>query len=197
MKITISALVIVLLAGAASAQTSSTTTVTPDIVVLKKSWRLDVRNPLLDTDPFGANAAYTEALRAQRINDQQNAIRAKGSESREPPPPRPTRTSDSSAKSKVTYVYHVKIKNAGARTIRVVDWGYLFVDPDTQADLGRHRFSSKVKIQPDQNNDLVGRSTTTQTYTVSAKAVGKGLSEQIVIYRIEYDDGSFWQNPAK
>lgn len=191
-------LVVLLGAVNAPAQTPSTATVPTDIVVIQKSWRVDVRNPALDDDPFSANTEFNEAQRAQRISDIQNTIRARGSESREPTPPRVSKTKSSSSKKQMeTYVYRAKIKNAGLKTIRAVDWGYMFVDPDTQQELGRHRYSSKVKIRPGQNSDLVGRSATPQTYIVNVKNAGKELSEQIVIYRVEYDDGSVWQTPVK
>jgi hypothetical protein len=198
MKILLSVLLAVLLTAAnITAQTSPTVSVPPDIIVVKKNWRLVNNSSLLDYDPFEANAQFNDAMRAQRNSDIQNAIRAKGSESREPPPPPPRKTSSSPAKPQVTYVYSAKIRNAGVKTIRSVEWAYLFLDPDTQAELGRHRYSSKVQIRPGQSDKLVGHSTNSQTYTVNAKSAGKGLGEQIVIYRVEYDDGSVWQNPAK
>jgi len=193
---------ILLSAVIASAQTSSSVSaVPPDIIVLQKTWRLDVRNSLLDEDPFTANTEFNDALRAQRENDIRNAVRARGSESREPPPPRPNKNPNGSAYPTATYIYQVKIKNTGTKTILAVDWGYTFTDPETQQELGRHRYSNKVKIRPGQNNGLVGRTVSPPTYVVSVKNSGrdvsKQLSEQIVIYRIEYDDGTVWQNPTK
>jgi hypothetical protein len=189
--------VVLLVAVNAPAQTPSTVTVPPDIVVLQKSVRVAVRNPALEDDPFSANAEFTDAQRAQKISDLQNAIRAKGGEAREPPPPRTSKTRKTPPKQSETYIYRAKIKNAGLKTIRVVDWGYMFVDPDTQEELGRHLYSTKVKIRPGQNSDLVGRSASPQTSIVNVKSTSKEPSEQIVIYRVEYDDGSVWQNPAK
>jgi hypothetical protein len=194
----ISIFFVVLLAAAnAPAQTPPTATVPPDIVVLQKSARVAVRNPALEDDPFSANAEFTDAQRAQKISDIQNAIRAKGGESREPPPPRTSKTRRTPSMQSETYIYRAKIKNAGLKTIRAVDWGYLFVDPDTQEELGRHLYSTKIKIRPGQNSDLVGRSASPQTSVVNVKSTGKEPSEQIVIYRVEYDDGSVWQNPAQ
>jgi hypothetical protein len=200
MKTTISMLfVVLLLTVIATAQTSPTPSVPPDIVVLQKNWHLYIRNPALDDDdPFSANAEFKDAQRAQKINDIQNAIRAKGSEERQPPPPRVIKPHDSlPSKPQATYVYRAKIKNTGAKTIRLIDWSYTFLDPDTQQELGRHLYSSKVKIRPGQNDELVGRSATPQTGTVNVKNAGRELSEQVVIYRIEYDDGSVWQNPTQ
>ena len=198
MKTMISVLFVVLLGAInAPAQTDSAATVPTDIVVLQKNWRVYVRNPALDDDPFGANAEFTDAQRAQRINDIQNSIRAKGGESREPPPPRTSKVNRSPSQQLETYAYHVKIKNAGLKTIRVVDWGYMFTDSDTQQELGRHLFLTKVKIRSGQTGDLVGRSASPQTSIVNVKSAGKEPSEQIIIYRIEYEDGSVWQNSIK
>jgi hypothetical protein len=199
MKTTLSMLFVVpLLTMIATAQTSPASPVPPDIVVIQKNWHLYVRNPALDDDPFSANVEFNDAQRAQRISDIQNAIRAKGSEERQPPPPRVHKSHDSlPAKQEATYVYRAKIKNTGAKTIRVIDWSYTFLDPDTQQELGRHLYSSKVKIRPGQNNELIGRSVSPQTGTVNVKNFGKELSEQIIIYRVEYDDGSVWQNPSQ
>jgi hypothetical protein len=186
----------------AAAQTSSSDSAAPDIVVLQKNWRLQVRNSALDDDPFSANAEFNEALRVQRANEIQNAIRARGSESRQPPPQRRSNSRDITAEPSEVYLYQVKIKNTGAKTIRAIDWGYLFLDPKTRQELGRHRYSSnKIKIRPGQNSELVGRTGSTPTYIVNAQTAGKDmskqLSEQVVIYRIEYEDGTVWQNPAK
>jgi hypothetical protein len=192
---------ILLSAVIASAQTSSNVSDPPDIIVLQKNWRPVVRSPLLDADPFSANTEFTDALRAQRANDIQNAIRARGSESREPPPPRRKRSQTVSSRSTATYVYQVKIKNTGLKTIRAVDWGYIFIDQETQQELGRHRYSNKVKIRPGQNNGLVGRTANPPTYTVNVNNTKRESntqpSEQVVIYRIEYDDGTVWESPVK
>jgi hypothetical protein len=183
----------------ASAQTLSSDSLPPDIIVLEKNWGLHVRNSLLDTDPFSANTEFNNALRAQRENDIRNAVRARGSESREPPPPRVIKNQNSSLYPAATYLYQVKIKNAGTKTILAVDWGYTFTDPETQEELGRHRYSNKVKIRPGKNSGLNGRTANPPTQIVSSKNAGKDvsrkLSEQVVIYRIEYDDGTIWKAP--
>jgi hypothetical protein len=119
MRIMISASFIFLLgaASAAPAQTTQTASAPPDIIVTKKEWRLDVRTPSLEEDPFSANAEFNDALRAQRISDRNNTIRARGSESREAPSPRRSGVEATPQQPVVTYVYRAKIKNTGPRTI--------------------------------------------------------------------------------
>ncbi|HZH30940.1 MAG TPA: hypothetical protein VEY11_09265 [Pyrinomonadaceae bacterium] len=188
-------------AVAAAAQTEPPVSAPPDIVVLQKNWRMVVRNAALDEDPFSANAEFNEALRAQRENDRQNAIRARGSESRVPPPPRNKRTLDVPSSQMPTYLYQVRLRNTGTKAIRAIDWGYIFTDPETQMEVGRHRYSNKVKIRPEKNSDLIGRTSSHPTFLVNVKNTGKEPgkqpTEQVVIYRVEYDDGTVWQNPSK
>lgn len=180
------------------AATTATTAAPPDLVVLQKKWQSYTRNPALDQDPFDANDDFADTQRAQRINDLQNKIRGRGAEALEPPPPPTKKTKDTPEPGQVkTYVYRAKVKNTGSKTIRSIDWGYNFTDPETQQELGRHLYTTKVKIRPGQDNELVGRSAKPQTSTISVKNAGKDLGEQVVIYRVEYEDGSVWQPPQQ
>lgn len=186
-------------AASAAAQTPATLSPTtpPDLVVLQKKWQTFTRNPALDQDPFDANEEFSDTQRAQKINELQNRIRGRGAEALEPPPPRARKADAPPPPGTVTtYVYRAKVKNTGAKTIRVIDWGYTFLDPETQEELGRHAYSTKVKMRPGQDNELVGRSAKPQTSTVNVRNAGKTLGEQVVIYRVEYDDGSVWQPPV-
>ncbi|HEX8338506.1 MAG TPA: hypothetical protein VF621_17440 [Pyrinomonadaceae bacterium] len=185
-------------AAAATAQTPPPPAAPPDLVVLQKKWQAYVRNPALDRDPFDANDDFADAQRQQKINDLQNKIRGRGNEALEPPPPRVKQNNDPPPPPGVftTYVYKARVRNTGTKTVRVIDWGYTFLDPETRQELGRHLYTAKVKIRPGQDNELVGRSAKPQTGTVSVKNAGKELGEQVVIYRVEYEDGSVWQ-PAR
>lgn len=189
-----------LCAAAAEAQTPAATTTTPpappDLVVLQNKWHSYTRNPALDADPFDANDDFEAERQLQKANEIRNTIRARGNEAREAPPPRVSKIDHPDSKQIVTYVYQVKVKNTGAKTIRVISWGYSFLDPETQQELGHHPYTTKVKLRPGQGSELIGRSGNPQTSTVDVKNAGKKLAEQVVVYRIEYDDGSVWQPPA-
>jgi hypothetical protein len=196
-----------LVPAAPSAQTPRPVNAPPDVLLLQKSWRAETRNPSLDDDPFAANVEFNDAQRAQKMSELQNAIRARGSESREPPPQGRRKSDDKTKETqplpvrvperRVIYTYRAKVKNTGAKTIRLVHWGYAFLDPDTGQPLGLHHYSSKVRIRPGESADLAGRSASPQTSTVSAANAAKKLEEMIVIFRVEYDDGAIWQIPAK
>lgn len=207
MKIKTAALFVALLASAsASAQTQPAPAhAPPDIVLLQKGWSAESRNPALDEDPFAGNVEFRDAQRAQKINDIQNAMRGRSGIAREPPPPRKSKDEvETEAKKplpsterQVIYTYRAKVKNTGAKTIRVVHWAYAFLDPDTQQPLGLHRYSTKVTLRPGKSAELAGRSGSPQTSTVSAATVSKKLEEMIVIFRVEYEDGAVWEIPLK
>lgn len=206
MKLMLAAIAAALLSSAAaSAQTTPASNAPPDVVLLQKGWSAESRNPALDDDPFLPNVEFHDAQRQQKISDMINNRRARGSETREPPPPRTMKKGDEDDKNslpsqrglRTTYTYRAKLKNTGARTIRRVNWGYAFLDPDTHEPLGLHRYSSKVRIRPGESVELSGRSGSPQTSTVSASNVSKKLEEMIYIFRIEYEDGEAWELPLK
>ncbi|HEX7314846.1 MAG TPA: hypothetical protein VF297_13045 [Pyrinomonadaceae bacterium] len=186
-------------AQAPAATVPATPAIPPDLVVLQKKWQTYTRNPALDQDPFAANDDFADAQRQQRMNDLQNKIRGRGAEALEPPTPRAKNSNKEAPPmgTVTTYVYRAKVKNTGAKTIRLIDWGYTFLDPDTRQEIGRHLYTAKVKLRPGQDNELVGRSAKPQTSTVNVKSAGKEPGEQVVIYRVEYDDGSVWQPPPQ
>ena len=97
----------------------------------------------------------------------------------------------------VLYVYEVKFRNTGAQGIRRVTWEYVFFEPGTETELGRRRFISKVNLSPGGTTNVVVRAAASPTGTVDARKAGKKpkdmYSEQIVIQRIDYEDGTFWR----
>lgn len=185
-----------LCAAPAAAQTppeaGATTAAPPDLVILQKKWHAYTRNPALDQDPFLANDEAALTQETQRINDMRNRGRGRGGESPEPPPQVRKGTPPPLGQVK-TYVYRAKVKNTGAKTIRAIEWAYTFLDPQTQQEIGRHPYTTKVKLRPGQQNELEGRSAKPQTSTVNVRNADKEPGEQVVIYRVEYEDGSVWQ----
>jgi hypothetical protein len=99
----------------------------------------------------------------------------------------------------VEYIYRAKVNNTGSKAIRKMVWEYVFFDPATQKEVGRRRYENKVNIRPGKSSNVIARSLTPPTGTIDANQVGKQpkdqYSEQIVIQRIEYADGSVWLRP--
>lgn len=204
MKTLKSVLLLVLLAGGAAAQVSSTTPDTPDMEVLQITWRRVDYNPKLndraipnpERDQIRAvnSARIQQAIQDRRNNPGQTASPVL---LREPPTPEPPPV----IRPWTGYVYDFKVRNTGTKTIRKVEWEYLFSDPGTKRKVGRRSYKSKVKILPGAVADLSVRSSLPPIGTIDARRAASGQSdqspEQMVIQRIEYADGSVWKRNSK
>ena len=173
---------------------------TPDLIVLKRSWSY-VNAPALEEDPFAANNEVQQFIRDQRDTAVSNTIRAKEGQSREYVTRSPSGKNVAAAPSPSGgYAYRIKLKNTGLKTIAGLEWDYLFLDPVTSEESGRHTFRHEVKIHPGKEASLSGNSTFPPIRVVDAakpaQAVDNRYTEKIVIRRIEYTDGSVWTRPA-
>ncbi|HLA10137.1 MAG TPA: hypothetical protein VJ023_06050 [Pyrinomonadaceae bacterium] len=110
-------------------------------------------------------------------------------------------TSLPAGNSNKQFSYRVTLKNEGLKTIRAIQWEYVFLDRESGRELGGRRFVTKENIAP-------GRQRTLEEYTPhpAVKAIGiKTLAqpdgnqfiEKVRIKRITYDDGSIWQQAER
>ena len=88
------------------------------------------------------------------------------------------------------YLARVTVKNDGAKSIKAVEWDYVFDDPEGGKELKRYRFQSKQQvaagstvaltkeafIQPDENTRHIN--------------AGK---QRVQITRVEFADGTVWR----
>ncbi len=95
------------------------------------------------------------------------------------------------------FVYLIKFKSAGTKLIARVFWEYQFKETANPANVTRRRFLCNVKIKPEQAKDLEIFSLGGPSDVISVKSLAKGsgnqFQEAVVIDRVEYADGSFWQ----
>ena len=190
-----------LLAGATLAQSASAPSDPPGVTVTRFSWHKDIYVPALFDDPMTPNQEQADLKREQKAIKKANTARVAGGQT---PLPMPTREIASSRRDipagpSVNYLYEAKVKNAGEKTIKMIVWEYLLFDPETEVQVGRHQFIDTSRIRPGKTGNLIGYSATPPTSILLAKKAGKEsehkYTERVVINRIEYDDGSFWQPP--
>jgi hypothetical protein len=174
-----------------------------DAVVVKHSWSKERIN--WEGDPFGGPVETFDDIR-RRMADQRRVERARATgnageaakveremrseqviKARPPAPPR------------YGFLYKASIRNTGAKTIRLVDWDYVFFSSVTQSETGRLEFTSEEKIGPGRNKELNAMSRKPPAPMVSVYELNKnerqGLDGQVVLVRIEYTDGTVWQRP--
>ena len=176
----------------------------PDLAVEKYSWAKERIG--WEGDPFGGPVEGFDDVR-RRLADQRRVERARGTgnigeankveremraeqvlKARPTTPPR--------------YVFHYKLslRNTGAKTVKEIDWDYVFYDAATGAELGRRQFTGVEKIAPGKRKELSFFVPTPPTQSISVHSLGKkereGLREQVVVVRVLYEDGTVWQPPA-
>ena len=98
------------------------------------------------------------------------------------------------------FVYQITIRNSGNKTIESIDWDYIFIHPETQAEVGRRQFHTEEKIRPYKRTSLIEYSRSPPTKVISITALSQPESnrfiEKVVIRRVTYEDGIDWQNPS-
>ena len=200
MKLLCSVLLLFLFASCAFAQASPDKSVSPDVTIVPKKWRIDVRNPALDRNPVADMQARQAADQMRRETERTSEMMV---EQGMPAPTRQVPDANRSARRRgmiTTYVYEAKVSNNGNKAIRTLIWDYVFFEPGTENEVGRRRFVSKVNIGPGKKTDLVVRSLAAPTSAVDARHAGKKpqeqYSEKTVLQSVYFADGSMWRLPS-
>lgn len=173
----------------------------PDVVVVKQSWSKERIN--WEGDPFGGPVETFDDLR-RRMADQRRVERARavGNAGEAGKVEREMRSEEvikarPPAPARYGFLYKAAIKNTGAKTIKVLDWDYVFIDTTTQNETGRLEFTSDEKIGAGKNKELQAMSRKPPAPTVSVHALDKTerqrLDGKVVVMRIEYTDGTIWE----
>lgn len=196
MKVSCSIFLLFFLGGCASTQGASNPLDGHGLEVVQKKWRMEVRNPALERDPFEPNKRREQEVIAQKAAVEQDESRIR--QGLPTLPPVRVRAPERRAGGLFfRYIYEVKVRNTGEKKIRTLIWEYIFFETGTEREVGRRQFVSKVSISPGKTTNVVMRSRTSPTGTVDATNAGKKsgdqYSEKIVIRSVRYVDGSSWQ----
>src|SRR2546421_8926158 len=81
----------------------------------------------------------------------------------------------------IVFVASVLVKNIGEKTVTAVHWEYLLFEAGATKPVKRYRVQSKRTILPNEQIEL------------TKEVTPKGHEQQAMLLRIEYADGSFWQ----
>jgi len=102
--------------------------------------------------------------------------------------------------ARLQFLYKLKLRNEGEKTIRAIEWEYIFIDRATQSEVARHQFLSEEKVRPGKRKTLIEYSTSPPTKVISVTALsqpdGYRFIERVVIKRVIYKDGSVWELPS-
>jgi hypothetical protein len=97
------------------------------------------------------------------------------------------------------YRYRLTLRNDSSKTIKSIDWDYVFIDQAGQLLVARHQFTSDETVKPGKTKEIYVLYLTPPVRTVSAERLASKeplpYTEHIVIARLVYSDGSIWQHP--
>lgn len=95
------------------------------------------------------------------------------------------------------FVYQIKLGNASSKLTQTIFWEYQFIESANPKNVARRRFVCSLKIKPEKEKDLQVFSSLGPSNVINVKSLSKGSGDQfqetVVINRVEYADGSFWQ----
>jgi hypothetical protein len=174
----------------------------PPIDVLKLKWEKDVRLPR-SFDPSTIPTGGTFSDPGTRVSSSSPGTAASGAGSGTPAartvgsnsatfPPTPARLP-------VFYVYSMRIRNSAEKEIEAIAWDYLFLDPDSGLELGRHQFLSYLKTAPNGTVTLKGQVRTPPVRIVRASnSEGPRARplERAAIQCVLFADTTVWRNPS-
>lgn len=97
------------------------------------------------------------------------------------------------------YRYRLTLRNDSSKTIKSIDWDYVFIDQAAQQLVARHQFTSDETIKPGKTKEIYVLYLIPPVRTVSAERLQNKeplpYTEHIVIARLTFSDGSVWQHP--
>jgi hypothetical protein len=105
------------------------------------------------------------------------------------------------ARMPVFYVYSIKIRNDGEKTVSAIAWDYVFIHAITKAVIGNHQLLSYSVIKPGRVVTLRSAQRTRpiavlQAGKPDAKGQASRFLERAVIQCVLYADETIWKNPA-
>ena len=186
-----------LLAMPVAAQEVADPAAPSDVIILEKQWREELIDPNRETNPLKPNEDLIKQTREQKafIKARDNALPNQTTEPRMP----------ASGSKPVTpgwqmlrtYTYKATVKNVGAKAIKLLDWEYQFLDPNTQEVREQRKITSRLNLYPGKTKVLTRRLTRKPTSVVDADQLDRKFrdqfTERVVITRIVYADGTVWQ----
>ena len=168
----------------------------PQIEVLKLKWERQARLPQ-DFDPSngGASGSINDSATSGSSSRGGGGGGGGGSSST-------TQGLQPSGPSRITfsYVYSMKIQNHGSKEIEGVAWDYIFVDPSTSAEVGRHQFLSFERVEPTKTTTFHSEQRTPPVRTVRTQGADANKHdkplEKSVVQCVLYEDGTTWRNES-
>lgn len=163
----------------------------PELQIIRHSWSKDRIDWERDVTPAESYRETTYRIRNERRTgtplEERDKLTNREAQKEPTKPPR------------YAFTYKLQVNNGGIKTIKEIDWDYIFTDAISGEELGRRQFTSVEKVKPGKKKELVVRASAAPSSRISIYSLGKderaGMAEAVVITRLLYDDGTTWEVP--
>lgn len=180
---------------------------TPNIEILKLHWERQVRLPRnFDPSVIPTNGSFVDpASRSSGAPVTSGATdmarRANDVKTASPNSPTPDAAFPATpGRLPVVYVYSMKVRNAGSKSITGIAWDYVFIDANSNAEMGRHQFLSYENIPLNKTAKLQGELRSPPVRVIqtmdSKKSAHAKFIEKAVIQCVLYADDAVWRNAS-
>lgn len=183
---------------------SSPSSSQPNMEVLKFDWTKERIG--WEQDPFSGPIEDFNEMRARTRNEKRIEVAKSGNaadvdriKTEAKADAANLESKHSNKRSRYVFVYEVSVKNSSNKTTRSIDWDYIFSDRDRDTEISRQQFTSEEKIAPGKNRTLKVVTTKPPTSVISLTTLNederKALRGEVIIVRIDYEDGTSWKAP--
>lgn len=171
---------------------------TPPIEILKLKWEKEVRLPR-SFDPSIIPGSSTSLSPTTAVGTPTNAadLTRAATKARNDAAEAETVFPLTPGRLPVVYVYSIKVRNSGTKTIQGIAWDYIFLDASGSKPVGTHQFLTYQKLLPGKVVTLQRaiRSPPAWLIQISQNNARTRFTEKAVIECILYFDGSVWRSP--
>lgn len=173
-----------------SAQEASTNVAPTDVEILKIKWSKETSSLMLGRPFMDASTPSASGPVFDPNQDSHTPLRVQQNSPVGPHLGRP----------RVRYVYSMKIKNNGSKTIKAVAWEHIFLDPGNRQELSRVPLRSFHKVSPSKSVTLEGETNRPPARVVSVEGLQKDsrspFDEHVEVKCVMYSDGTFWKGAS-
>jgi hypothetical protein len=169
----------------------------PPIAIMKHSWFVDSGN-LRDLSALAVGDASVRVLPSNAPGSGTNAAAGLPRQKTMVAPPVNVDPPSEQPGTRDLFHYEVTLRNEAGKPIQKVFWSYVFINPETNEVISRHRFATDTKIKPGKSKKLTGFTykppSTFTSVSVMKRQPGWEKSERVEILRIQFSDGTFWSH---
>ena len=95
------------------------------------------------------------------------------------------------------FLYKATFHNRAGRQTKTIDWDYVFTNPATGEEVGRHQFTSDEKIGPGKRGGATVYIAAPPALTISVDALNSkeraSVAGRVEVVRVLYADGTVWE----